>query len=52
MAEEDGVRLTTEQQRQRRRRNVAIAWALGALVVLFWLVTIFKLGGNVLNRPL
>lgn len=52
MAEEDGVRLTPEQQRQRRRRNVAIAWALAVLVVLFWLVTVFKLGGNVLNRPL
>lgn len=48
---EGGVVLTEEQKRQRRRRNVALALALGALVVLFWVVTIVKLGGNAMNRP-
>lgn len=47
-----GVVLTEEQKRQRGRRNVAIALSLGVLVVLFWLITIFKLGGAVLDRPM
>lgn len=50
--EERGVVLTEEQEKRRRSRNVAIALALAALVVLFWLITIFKLGGDVANRPI
>jgi hypothetical protein len=49
---DDGVRLTKEQMRRRRMRSVAIGVALGCLVALFYLVTIVKLGSNVLNRPL
>jgi len=33
-------------------RSVAIAWILGALVVLFFIVTIVRLGGQVAVRPL
>jgi hypothetical protein len=33
-------------------RSLAIAWALGALVILFFIVTIVRLGGNVAVRPL
>ncbi len=47
-----GIVLTDEQRRRRRSRNIAIAAVLGILVVLFYLVTLFKLGGNVANRPL
>ncbi|GLK76932.1 hypothetical protein GCM10008171_21860 [Methylopila jiangsuensis] len=49
---EPGVVLTEEQKRQRGRRNVALAVTLGVLVVLFWVMTIVHLGGNVLNRPM
>ncbi|MDE1566821.1 hypothetical protein [Aquabacter sediminis] len=49
---EDGVVLTDEQAKRRRARNIAIASVLGFLVVLFYVVTIVKLGPNVLNRPL
>lgn len=49
---EPGIVLTPEQKRRRRARSIAIALALGALVVLFYVVTIVKLGPNVLNRPL
>lgn len=49
---EDGVVLTPEQLRQRRARNIAIASVLGFLALLFYVVTIVKLGPNVLNRPL
>jgi hypothetical protein len=38
--------------RQRRMRSIAIALALGGLVILFYLATIFRLGGNVFNRPM
>ena len=38
--------------KRRRQRNVAIAWVLAALVILFFVVTIAKLGGNIANRPL
>lgn len=37
---------------RRRRRALVMAWALGAMVVLFFVVTIVKLGGNVMDRPL
>lgn len=49
---EEGRRLTPAEQRRRRGRSIAIAVALGALVVLFYIVTIAKLGVNVMNRPL
>lgn len=48
----DGIVLTEEQKRRRRTRSIAIALALGALVALFYVVTIVKLGPGVLNRPL
>ncbi|MCG5234162.1 hypothetical protein [Xanthobacter oligotrophicus] len=51
-SEEEGVVLTPEQLRRRRARNIAIASVLGFLAVLFYVVTIVKLGPNVLNRPL
>jgi hypothetical protein len=41
-----------ERQRRRRMRSIAIALALGALVILFYVATLVRLGGNVLNRPL
>jgi hypothetical protein len=41
-----------ERQRRQRMRSLAIAWALGALVILFFIVTIVRLGGNVAVRPI
>jgi thiol:disulfide interchange protein len=49
---ESGIVLTEEQKRRRRARSIAIALALGALVALFYVATIVKLGPGVLNRPL
>jgi hypothetical protein len=48
--QEDATAL--EQRRIQRRRSLAIAWALVALAILFFLVTIVRLGGNVANRPI
>jgi hypothetical protein len=44
------VQMTPEQEKSRRARNVAIALAIVALVVLFYVVTIAKLGLGVLNK--
>ena len=41
-----------ERQRRQRMRSVAIAWILAGLVVLFFIVTIVRLGGHVADRPL
>jgi hypothetical protein len=41
-----------ERKRRQRMRSLAIAWILAALVVLFFIVTIVRLGGNVADRPL
>jgi hypothetical protein len=41
-----------ERKRRQRMRSIAIAWILAALAVLFFIVTIVRLGGNVANRPL
>jgi hypothetical protein len=49
---EPGIVLTEQQKRRRRARSIAIGLTLGALVLLFYIVTIVKLGPGVLNRPL
>jgi hypothetical protein len=44
---ETGIRLTEQQLRTRRARSIAIALALGAFVILIFLVTLVRLGSNV-----
>lgn len=41
-----------ERKRRQRRRSIAIAWTLAALVILFFIVTIVRLGGNVAMRQI
>ena len=53
MAETNGKAISQEERRRiQRRRSVAIAWALVALVILFFVVTIVRLGGTVADRPI
>ena len=49
---ETGIRLTERQLRARRARSIAIALALGAFVILIFLVTLVRLGSNVQPRPM
>jgi hypothetical protein len=49
---ETGIRLTEQQLRARRSRSIAIALALVAFVVVIFVVTLVKLGSNVLTRPM
>lgn len=46
------VRLTPDQEKARKQRNLAIAWILAAFMVLVFIVTVAQLGASVLNRPL
>ncbi|MEQ9628087.1 MAG: hypothetical protein RLN66_02380 [Roseitalea porphyridii] len=46
------VELTEAQQKARRKRSIAIALCLAAFVVIFYVVTVIKLGPDVINRPL
>jgi hypothetical protein len=48
----DGVVLTEEQRRRRRVRSIALGLVLAALAVLFYVVTVVKLGPSILNRPI
>ena len=47
----DAIVLTEAQKKSRRERSIAIALALGVLVVLFFAVTMVK-GPGVLVRPM
>jgi len=49
--EEKGIVLTEAQKRARRSRSIAIALALGALVILFYVMTLVK-GPGVLVGPI
>jgi hypothetical protein len=41
--------MADEENPRQRMRSLAIAWALAALVVLFFVVTIVRLGANVVH---
>ena len=41
-----------ERKRRQRMRSVAIGWILAGLVLLFFIVTIVRLGGNVALRQI
>ena len=52
MIEPTGIQLTDTQKKRQRTRNIAIALTLAILVVIFYVVTIVKLGPGVMDRPL
>lgn len=52
MADDEGIRLSEEERRRRRRRSIAIGLALAGVVLLFYVLTIVKMGPEILNRPL
>ena len=49
---ESSVKLTEQQLRARRARSIAIALALGAFVVLVFVVTLVRLGSRVVTQPM
>lgn len=48
----DRVQLTDDQKKRQKSRSVAIAWILGLLVVIFYAITLVKMGPGIINRPL
>lgn len=44
--------LSPSQLRSRRLRNVALALAIAVLVVLFYVMTIAKMGAGFIDRPI
>ena len=48
---DERIELTDKQKKARRSRSIAIGLALGALVVVFYVVTFIK-GAAVMNRPM
>lgn len=43
--------MTPEEEKKRKQRNAAIALGLAAFIVLVFLVTIFRIGGDIVARP-
>ncbi len=48
----EGIVLTPEEKARRQRRSRAIALSVVGLVVLFYVITIFKMGPAILSRPM
>jgi hypothetical protein len=50
--EDGGIRLTLEEKQRQARRNRAIGIAIAGLCLLFYVITVLKMGPAILNRPL
>ncbi|AVX05285.1 hypothetical protein [Maritalea myrionectae] len=50
----EDVKLTEEEKiaKRRRKRSIALALVLGFLAILFYAVTIVKIGPAIFQRPL
>ncbi|WP_170936964.1 MULTISPECIES: hypothetical protein [Rhodomicrobium] len=48
----DTIILTPEEKRRQRIRSLAIGWGLGVLALLFFLMTVVRLTGNMASRGL
>lgn len=46
----DSVELTEAQKKARRSRSIALGIVLAALVIIFYVVTIVKIGPGVMDR--
>jgi len=49
---ETGIMLTEAQVRARRRRSIALGLSIAALCLLFYLITVFRMGSAIVNRTL
>lgn len=50
--ERNSVTLTPKQLKAQRSRSIALGLALAALVIIFYAVTVMKMGPAILDRPL
>ena len=50
--ERPGITLSEQEKARQYRRSVAIGIGVALLCVLFYTITIFKMGPSIINRPL
>jgi t-SNARE complex subunit (syntaxin) len=50
--EDDRIEMTEAQKKARRSRSIALGVVLAALVVLFYVITVVKLGPGLFDRPM
>ncbi len=50
MAQDAAIMANDEDAKRRKWRNIAIALVLAAMVVIFYVVTIVRIGGNIAER--
>jgi hypothetical protein len=48
----EGLRLTEAEKLRQSKRNRAIGYAIAGLCVVFYLITVFKMGPSILNRSM
>lgn len=48
----DGVRLTDAEKARQAKRNRAIGYAIAGLCIVFYLITVFKMGPAIMSRSL
>lgn len=49
---QNSIIMSEAEKRRQRTRSIAIGCGLAALVVLFYCVTLVRMGADVFNRPL
>lgn len=47
-----GVRLTPEEKQRQNKRSRAIGYAIAGLCLLFYVITVFKMGPAIMSRSL
>jgi cell division protein FtsB len=50
--DEEKFEMTEAQKKARRSRSIALGLVLAALVVLFYVITVVKLGPGLFDRPM
>jgi hypothetical protein len=51
-APQDGVRLTPAEKQRQNKRSRAIGYAIAGLCLLFYVITVFKMGPAIMSRSL
>lgn len=50
--DDSGIVLTEAQIKARRRRSLALGAVIGTLCILFYLITVFRMGAAIVNRTM
>ena len=50
--DEPGIILSPEEKARQKKRSRAIGIAIAGVVLLFYVITVFKMGPSIMNRPM